>query len=153
MREHDVLVFLLSLAVLLSTARLLGEGARRLGFPLIFGELAAGILLGPTIFGRITPAGQHALFPGGVPGTMLAGYTNVGVVLLLVVAGLEVNLMPPRSHDQEVRILAAIARAVLEQAARERLLNAGSESEVLAILAEKRSRESLRPSRASLVDV
>ena len=92
MREHDVLVFLLSLAVLLSAARLLGEGARRLGFPLIFGELASGIILGPTILGRITPAGQHALFPGGVPGTMLAGFTNVGVVLLLVVAGLEVNL-------------------------------------------------------------
>jgi Kef-type K+ transport system membrane component KefB/mannitol/fructose-specific phosphotransferase system IIA component (Ntr-type) len=92
MHEHDVLVFLLSLAVLLSAARLLGEGARRLGFPLIFGELASGIVLGPTLFGRIAPNAQHGLFPGGVPGTMLAGYTNVGVVLLLVVAGLEVNL-------------------------------------------------------------
>jgi Kef-type K+ transport system membrane component KefB len=92
MHEHDVLVFLLSLAVLLSTARLLGELARRLGFPLIFGELASGILLGPTLFGRLAPQAQHALFPGGVPANMLAGYTNVGVVLLLVVAGLEVNL-------------------------------------------------------------
>jgi hypothetical protein len=36
MHEHDVLVFLLSLAALLSVARLLGELARRLGFPLIF---------------------------------------------------------------------------------------------------------------------
>jgi Kef-type K+ transport system membrane component KefB/mannitol/fructose-specific phosphotransferase system IIA component (Ntr-type) len=90
--EHEVLVFLLSLAVLLSAARLLGEGARRLGFPLIFGELASGILLGPTVFGRISPGGQHALFPGGIPANMLAGYTNVGVVLLLAVAGLEVNL-------------------------------------------------------------
>ena len=92
MREHELLVFLLSLAVLLSAARLLGEIARRLGFPLIFGELASGIVLGPTVFGRIAPAGQHALFPGGVPASMLAGYTNVGVVLLLTVAGLEVNL-------------------------------------------------------------
>jgi K+:H+ antiporter len=92
MHEHDVLVFLLSLAVLLSVARLLGEGARRLGFPLIFGELASGILLGPTVFGRLAPGGQHALFPGGIPSNMLAGYTNVGVVLLLTVAGLEVNL-------------------------------------------------------------
>ncbi len=92
MHEHDVLVFLLSLAIVLSVARLLGEGGRRLGFPLIFGELASGILLGPTVLGRITPAGQHALFPGGVPSNMLAGYTNVGVVLLLTVAGLEVNL-------------------------------------------------------------
>jgi len=92
MREHDVLVFLLSLAVLLSVARLLGELSRRLGFPLIFGELATGILLGPTVLGRTVPSVQHWLFPTGVPQNMLAGYTNVGVVLLLVVAGLEVNL-------------------------------------------------------------
>ncbi len=92
MREHEVLVFLLSLAVLLSTSRLLGEFSRRLGFPLVFGELASGIVLGPTLLGRVAPNAQHALFPGGVPATMLAGYTNVGVVLLLVVAGLEVNL-------------------------------------------------------------
>src|SRR5579884_3413305 len=92
MHEEDILVFLLSLAVLLSAARLLGEGARRLGFPLIFGELASGILLGPTVLGRLAPAAQRWLFAGGAPQTMLAGYTNVGVVLLLVVAGLEVNL-------------------------------------------------------------
>jgi Kef-type K+ transport system membrane component KefB/mannitol/fructose-specific phosphotransferase system IIA component (Ntr-type) len=92
MHEHDMLVFLLSLAVLLSVARLMGEMSRRLGFPLIFGELASGIVLGPTVLGRLAPRAQHALFPGGIPADMLAGYTNVGVVLLLVVAGLEVNL-------------------------------------------------------------
>lgn len=92
MHENDVLVFLLSLAVLLSSARLLGEIARRLGLPLVFGELASGILLGPTVFGRLAPGGQQWLFAKGVPQFMLAGYTNVGVVLLLVVAGLEVNL-------------------------------------------------------------
>ncbi len=92
MGEHQVLVFLLSLAVLLSTARLLGEAARRLSLPLVFGELASGIILGPTIFGRAAPAAQQWLFPAGVPQNMLGGYTNVAVVLLLVVAGLEVNL-------------------------------------------------------------
>src|SRR5258708_11432147 len=92
MHEHDVLIFLLSLAVLLSAARVLGELARRLGFPLIFGELASGILLGPTVLGRAAPHAQEWLVPGGVPANMLAGYTNVAVVLLLVVAGLEVNL-------------------------------------------------------------
>lgn len=92
MHEHEVLVFVLSLAVLLTAARLLGELARRLGFPLVFGELASGIVLGPTVFGRVAPGAQHWLFPGGVPQNMLAGYTNVAVILLLVVAGLEVNL-------------------------------------------------------------
>jgi Kef-type K+ transport system membrane component KefB/mannitol/fructose-specific phosphotransferase system IIA component (Ntr-type) len=92
MHERTVLVFLLSLAVLLSSARLLGELARRVQLPLIVGEIAAGILLGPTVLGRAAPGIQHSLFPGGVPADMLAGYTNVGVVLLLTVAGLEVNL-------------------------------------------------------------
>jgi Kef-type K+ transport system membrane component KefB/mannitol/fructose-specific phosphotransferase system IIA component (Ntr-type) len=90
--EHQVLVFLLSLAVLLSSARLLGEIARRMGLPLVFGELASGIFLGPTVFGRAAPAAQRWLFPSGVPQNMLGGYTSVAVVLLLVVAGLEVNL-------------------------------------------------------------
>jgi Kef-type K+ transport system membrane component KefB len=90
--EQQVVVFLLSLAVLLSASRFLGELARRLGLPLVFGELAAGIFLGPTVFGRAMPAAQRWLFPPGVPQHMLSGYTTLGVVLLLVVAGLEVNL-------------------------------------------------------------
>jgi Kef-type K+ transport system membrane component KefB/mannitol/fructose-specific phosphotransferase system IIA component (Ntr-type) len=112
MGEHELLVFLLSLAVLLTTARVLGELARRLGFPLIFGELASGILLGPTVLGRAAPHAQHWLFPGGVPQNMLAGYTNVGVVLLLVVAGLEVNLGIVRRRGRSA-LLTSIAGIVM----------------------------------------
>jgi Kef-type K+ transport system membrane component KefB/mannitol/fructose-specific phosphotransferase system IIA component (Ntr-type) len=100
MHEHDLLVFLLSLAVLLSAARLLGEAARRLGMPLVFGELATGIVLGPTILGRVAPGAHAWLFPGGAPEQMLAGYTNIGVVLLLMVAGLEVNLAIVRKRGR-----------------------------------------------------
>jgi Kef-type K+ transport system membrane component KefB/mannitol/fructose-specific phosphotransferase system IIA component (Ntr-type) len=92
MAEHDVLVFLLSLAILLTLARGVGEGVRWLGFPLIVGEISAGILLGPTVLGRLAPHAQRWLFDPGAPSKMLAGYTNVAAVLLLVVAGLEVNL-------------------------------------------------------------
>jgi mannitol/fructose-specific phosphotransferase system IIA component (Ntr-type) len=63
-------------------------------------------------------------------------------------------LMPPRVHDQEVRILAAIARAVLDPQARDRLIGAGSESEVAGLLAERRPRPgSMPPPRPSLVDI
>ena len=92
MRENDVLVFLLSLGALLSSSRLIGEIGRRIGLPLVVGELFAGIVLGPTIMGRLAPGAQHWLFPTGGPQLMLGGYTTVGVVLLLVVAGLEVDL-------------------------------------------------------------
>jgi len=90
--EHDAVVFLLSVAVLLGVARLLGELARSFGLPAVVGELLAGLLLGKTTLGRISPAGFDFLFPSGVPKTMLAGYTTLAVVLLLVVAGLEVDL-------------------------------------------------------------
>jgi Kef-type K+ transport system membrane component KefB/mannitol/fructose-specific phosphotransferase system IIA component (Ntr-type) len=113
MHESDVLVFLLSLAVLLSSARLLGEMARRLGLPLIFGELASGIVLGPTVLGRLFPDGQRWLFPVGTPPQqMLSGYTSVGVVLLLVVAGLEVNLGIVRRRGRSA-LLASILGIVM----------------------------------------
>ncbi len=92
MNEHDAVVFLLSIAALLGTARLLGELARTLGLPAVVGELTAGLLLGKTVLGRVAPAAQGFLFPGGAPRTMLSAYTTFAVVLLLVVAGLEVDL-------------------------------------------------------------
>ena len=93
MTDHDVLVFLLALAAMLGLARLLGEIARVAGLPLVVGELAAGIVLGPTVLGHLTPRGQAWLFPqSGAAQAMIGAYATVAVVLLLVVVGLEVDL-------------------------------------------------------------
>ena len=92
MTDHDVLVFLLALAALLASARLLGELARALKMPLVVGEMAACILLGPSVLGRVSPRAQGWLFPAGRPESMVGGYTTIAVILLLVVVGLEVDL-------------------------------------------------------------
>jgi Kef-type K+ transport system membrane component KefB/mannitol/fructose-specific phosphotransferase system IIA component (Ntr-type) len=92
MTEHDSLVFLLSLAAMLASARLLGELARWLGLPMVVGEIAAGIVLGPTVLGRAAPAARAWLFPAGPAKWMIGGYTTIAVVLLLVVVGVEVDL-------------------------------------------------------------
>lgn len=92
MHEHEALVFLLSLAVLLGGARLLGEVARAIGLPMVVGEIVAGIILGQSGLGRLWPRAHAFLLPSGVPASMLSGYTTIAVVLLLVVAGLEVDL-------------------------------------------------------------
>jgi Kef-type K+ transport system membrane component KefB/mannitol/fructose-specific phosphotransferase system IIA component (Ntr-type) len=90
--DHDILIFLLSLAALLASARTLGELGRLLGLPLVVGEIGAGLVLGPTVLGRISPRAQVWLFPSGTPQSMLGAYTAVAVVLLLVVVGVEVDL-------------------------------------------------------------
>ena len=92
MTDHEVLVFLLALATLLASARLLGEIARMLRLPLVVGEMTAGVLLGPGLFGRVAPAARDWLFPAGRPAAMIDGYTTVAVVLLLTIVGVEVDL-------------------------------------------------------------
>jgi Kef-type K+ transport system membrane component KefB/mannitol/fructose-specific phosphotransferase system IIA component (Ntr-type) len=92
MTDHDLLVFLLALATLLASARLLGELARALGAPLVVGEMTAGILLGPSVLGRLAPGVRSWLFPPGPPESMIAGYSAIAVVLLLAVVGVELDL-------------------------------------------------------------
>lgn len=110
MHGQEALVFLLSLATLLGVARLLGEVARSLGLPLVVGELLTGLLLGATGLKRIAPGIHDWLFPpsGSAAAEMLSGYTTVAVVLLLVVAGLEVDLAIVKRRGKNAVLVAAL---------------------------------------------
>ena len=91
--EHQILVFLVQLSVLLTLARLLGQACKRVGQPSVVGELAAGVLLGPSIFGRWLPDAFNWLFPADtVQSGMLFTVGWLGVMLLLVATGFETDL-------------------------------------------------------------
>ena len=53
-------IFAAELILLLFFGRLIGEGMARIGQPAIFGQLLAGVLLGPSIFGALLTAGYAA---------------------------------------------------------------------------------------------
>jgi len=91
MHDSQLLTFLFSLAVLLGAAYVLGAVARRIGCPAVVGEIAAGIVVGKTVLGRLCPDVFAWLFREGPAGVMLQGYKSLAVVLLMVVAGLEMN--------------------------------------------------------------
>jgi Kef-type K+ transport system membrane component KefB len=55
MSEHEVLVFLVQLFLLVAVARIFGWMMKSVGQPPVVGELLAGVILGPTVFGRIAP--------------------------------------------------------------------------------------------------
>ena len=91
--EHDLLLFWIQLVVLLATARALGALMRRVGQPAVVGELAAGLLIGPSILGRVAPGLGDWLFPGGeVSSSLLLAVAWLGIFLLLVVTGFETDL-------------------------------------------------------------
>lgn len=84
---------LLSLALLMGLARLMGELTRRFHQPAILGELLAGVLLGPTVLGSLLPECQSFLFPPDGPvALLLDGIGSLAIVLFLLVAGMEVDL-------------------------------------------------------------
>ncbi len=90
---HVLLPFILELLLLLLVARLLGEGARRIGLPSVVGELGAGLLLGPSVFGRVAPALSGFVFPdGAIEGSLVLGVAQLGVLFLLVTTGFETDL-------------------------------------------------------------
>lgn len=89
----DITTMFLALGTLLGCARLLGELARRFNQPAVLGEIIAGILLGPTVLGRLAPDVTATLFPKTGPvATFMQGFATVAVALFLLVAGLEVDL-------------------------------------------------------------
>jgi Kef-type K+ transport system membrane component KefB/nucleotide-binding universal stress UspA family protein len=86
-------VFLAQVVLLLLVGRLLGEAMQRLGQPAVIGQLLAGILLGPSVFGMIWPEAQHAIFPAnGAQKSMIDGVSQLGILMLLLLTGMEIDL-------------------------------------------------------------
>ena len=91
--EHDVVVFIGELGLLLLVGRLMGEAAQRVGQPAVMGQLLGGLLLGPSVLGLLWPHAQHTIFPSGMaPKTMLEGVSQLGILLLLLLTGMETDL-------------------------------------------------------------
>src|SRR5262249_11276079 len=77
-------VFLAQVVVLLLVGRLLGEAMQRIGQPAVMGQLIAGVLLGPSVFGVIWPDAQHWIFPNNAEQKkMLEAVSQLGILMLL----------------------------------------------------------------------
>ncbi|HVP56175.1 MAG TPA: cation:proton antiporter [Candidatus Eisenbacteria bacterium] len=87
------LQILFFIAVIILVAKLAGALSARLGLPLILGELLAGVLLGPTVLNIFSlPLLARPAGPDGVSvASVFYVLAEVGVVLLMFVAGLETD--------------------------------------------------------------
>lgn len=72
--------FFLFLAIILIAARVLSETAARFGVPSVIGELLAGLLIGPSLLGWVSPD------------TTMKLLAEIGIVLLLFEVGMDTNL-------------------------------------------------------------
>ena len=92
LNQHEIMALLVQLSVMLLMGRLFAELARKVKQPAVVGEIIAGLILGPTILGMVMPEWFDSLFPSGSSWLVLDGFVQIAVVMLLFIAGLEVDL-------------------------------------------------------------
>ena len=93
----DLGLLLAQLVVILVTARVAGRMIRPLGQPQVIGEMVAGLALGPSVLGVVSPGTLATLFP---PDRLLplATLSQLGVLLFMFVVGLRLDLDLLRSR-------------------------------------------------------
>jgi Kef-type K+ transport system membrane component KefB len=104
----------LQLAVILGVIRVVGLAARWVGQPQVVGEMIAGVVIGPSLFGWIFPDLQAALFPkSSLP--VLYVLSQVGLVLYMFLIGAEfsVDLIRRRIHSAASVSIAGMAAPFL----------------------------------------
>ncbi|HMN79660.1 MAG TPA: cation:proton antiporter [Burkholderiaceae bacterium] len=80
--------FFMQAALIVVISQLVGRAAQRVGQPQVVGEMIAGVLLGPSLFGLLLPQWQQAVFPKETMGTLYV-MAQLGVGLYMFLVGTE----------------------------------------------------------------
>lgn len=90
----------ISIVILLAGARILGELFRRMKQPALGGELLAGIILGPTIFGLVLPSDDLELI------------STIAIFFVMLFIGLEMDLREIRKAGKSAFIISIISLVI-----------------------------------------
>jgi Kef-type K+ transport system membrane component KefB len=98
--EHVLFFTLVQIAIIIVAARVAGYLARRIGQPRAVGEIVAGLLLGPSLFGVLAPETFRLIFRA--TDTMpISIMSQIGLIMLMFQIGLEFDFSQLKSRENK----------------------------------------------------
>lgn len=101
---HPLALLLLQMVTIIVVARILGVICKAIGQPTVIGEIAAGILLGPSFVGMYLPEFSAFLFPKESLGN-LHFLSQIGLILFMFIIGMELDLKILKTKAQEAIVI------------------------------------------------
>jgi Kef-type K+ transport system membrane component KefB len=89
-KANPFLSVLIALIVIIATARLMGALFKYIGQPPVIGEVVAGIVLGPSLLGKVAPEAFAFLLPASVA-PHLNLLAQIGVILFMFLVGVDLD--------------------------------------------------------------
>ncbi|WOH78843.1 cation:proton antiporter [Bradyrhizobium sp. BEA-2-5] len=106
-------LLIVQIVLLIAVGRGLGEVMQRIGQPSVIGELLAGILLGPSLFGWLWPSAHGVIFPpSGEQKALIDGIAQFGILLLLLLTGMDTDLKLVRKVGRAATTISVAGIAV-----------------------------------------
>ncbi|HEY9640934.1 MAG TPA: cation:proton antiporter, partial [Coleofasciculaceae cyanobacterium] len=109
--SSTIVLVLFQVLLVIGLSRLVGLGFRWIRQPLVIGEIVAGIMLGPSLFGLISPELATAIFP---PETIpfLNVLSQVGLIFFMFLIGLELNPKYLQGHMETAVLISHVSIVV-----------------------------------------
>ncbi len=101
---HPLAILLLQIITIIVAARIFGFLCKKIGQPAVIGEIAAGIILGPSLVGMFFPAFSEFLFPVASLGN-LQFLSQIGLILFMFVIGMELDLKVLKNQANEAIVI------------------------------------------------
>jgi len=101
--EHVLFFTLVQIAIIIVTARLAGYLARRIGQPRAVGEIVAGLVLGPSLFGMLAPETFHLVFQS-TDAMPISIMSQIGLIMLMFQIGLQSDFSHLRARENRYAV-------------------------------------------------
>ena len=106
--HHPLSILLLQIIVILFVARAVGYLFQRIGQQAVIGEIAAGIILGPSLLGWLAPDVFLFLFPVASLGNLQL-LSQIGLVLFMFIIGMELDINTLKSRASEAILVSHVS--------------------------------------------